>query len=148
MNRKIAWLALFAAGAVFVTVAVPTARADDQVVAFHMHNYLDQAVGVWIEPDKDGTIRLGSPDRFIIAVDVGEQRSRSKPVAIKAFLAKHPDYVLKLSASHILGAQAGHSGGLGSIQRFYLAPAKPENNNPSKTPVQVPQLDFQSVPQQ
>jgi hypothetical protein len=148
-----------------------TARADDDEVAFHMHNYLDKEIGVWVASEKstsanpwahitvdagkDGTIRLKSPDRFVIAVDVGKQRSRSKPIAIKAFLAKHPDYVLNLSAEKTFGKAFGQSNesedsGSDEILQFSLGPKDVSSNNnstESKKPVEVPDLGFEQVSQ-
>jgi len=113
MKALIAAAAPLAALAIVLAGGARAAGADDKPIVFRVHNNLDQTAGVWIssekstkadpwthldiEPDKDGTFRLDAPDRFIIAVDVGNQRSRSKPVALKSFLAAHPDYVLKVN---------------------------------------------------
>lgn len=147
-SSAVAALAIMFAGA-------GSACADDGNVSFRVHNNLDQTVGVWaaseksttanpwahvdVQPGKDSMIILHSPDRFVIAVDVGKQRSRSKPVALKAFLAAHPDYVLKLNLDQTLGDPPD------APTRYHInfvpAQPKPGANAP---PVETPKFDFTS----
>ena len=61
----------------------------------------------------DAQFTLRSPDRYIIVVDLGDQRSRSKPVELKDFLNKHPKYVMNLGVAQLAGAGEGGGGDFG-----------------------------------
>jgi hypothetical protein len=127
--------------ALLVVTGPRAARADEGDVAFHFKNSLDETVGVWVASEKStkadpwahldvaagetGTMTLRAPDRFVVAVDVGGQRSRSKPIALKTFLAKHPDYVLNANLVQFLGAgKDGGSGSGGELRLDFRAPYK------------------------
>ncbi|HEV3417602.1 MAG TPA: hypothetical protein VG056_12335 [Pirellulales bacterium] len=143
------------------------AQADEGDVAFHFKNTLDQGVGVWVASEKStkanpwahldvaagesGTITLRAQDRFVVAVDIGNSRSRSKPIALKEFLTKHPDFVLNVSIAQTFGKAFGApddgGGGGGGIPEFYFsAPpkAKDQSENPKDADASAAQdsLDF------
>ena len=138
------------------------ARADDGDVVFHFKNTLAETVGVWVASEKStmanpwghldvaagetGSFTLQAQDRFVVAVDVGGQRSRSKPIALKTFLAKHPDYVLRANLVQFLGADKGGSGSGGELRLDFSAPYKAaDQSTPSKDakPAEPPErLDF------
>ncbi|HEV2972784.1 MAG TPA: hypothetical protein VGY55_22640 [Pirellulales bacterium] len=139
------------------------ARADEGDVAFHFKNTLDDTVGVWIASEKStkanpwahldvaagetGTITLRAPDRFVVAVDVGGQRSRSKPIALKTFLTKHPDYVLNANLVQFVGVSKEGGSGLGGELRLdFSAPPKaadPSTPSNDAKPAEPPErLDF------
>jgi hypothetical protein len=101
------------------------APADDPILTFV--NDLDIQVGVWvcsqkntnpnpwahvlIEPGKEGKFVLRSPDPFIIVLDEKESRFRTKPAAIKEFLKKRRNSVMRMQLS-FLSAQPEGGGGL------------------------------------
>jgi hypothetical protein len=143
------------------------ARADEGDVAFHFKNTLDQGVGVWVASEKStkanpwahldvaagesGTITLRAQDRFVVAVDIGNSRSRSKPIALKEFLAKHPDFVLNVSIAQTFGKafgapDEGGGGGGGELEFYFSAPpkAKDQSENPKDTDASAApeRLDF------
>jgi hypothetical protein len=144
------------------------ARADEGDVAFHFKNTLDDTVGVWVASEKStkanpwahldvaagetGTMTLRAPDRFVVAVDVGGQRSRSKPIALKAFLAKHPDYVLKANLVQFLGAGKDSSGSGGELRLDFSAPYKaadpstPANDAKAAEPPERLDFGFETKP--
>ncbi|HEV2972785.1 MAG TPA: hypothetical protein VGY55_22645 [Pirellulales bacterium] len=149
------------------TTGPRAARADEGDVAFHFKNTLDQGVGVWVASEKStkanpwahldvaagesGTITLRAQDRFVVAVDVGNSRSRSKPIALKEFLTKHPDFVLNVSVEKTFGKAFGApddgGGGGGEILEFnFSAPpkAQDQSENPKDADAAAPQetLDF------
>jgi len=154
-----------AALAILFACGIGAARADEDKPSFHVHNNLDQTVGVWVAsekstdanpwthidvaPNEDATFTLSAPDRFIIAVDIGNQRSRSKPVALKAFLAKHPDYAMKLNlyVDNTVGADV-NAPPKPPIYDFDFVPTKPSDDNSTKQPdaktppVKIPHFAF------
>lgn len=132
-----------------VFVSAGAARAEEGNASFRVHNNLDQTVGVWVAsekssnpnpwahvdvaPDKEATFTLQSPDRFVVAVDVGKQRSRSKPVALKAFLAAHPSYVLQVDIERVTGFDP-NAPEQPTRYRLDFVPTKPAEENSVQKP--------------
>jgi hypothetical protein len=142
---------------------VSSARGDDGDQSFHFKNSLDETAGLWIASEKstkadpwahvvvaageDGTVTLRAPDRFVVVVDIGNQRSRSKPIALKAFLAKHPDY--SLSVNFLVSAAGVGVGGPSSPAQHQFefsappATAKQSGDSNSAAAAEKPDtLDF------
>ncbi len=86
---------------------------------FHVKNNLGDNIGVWlasekstkenpwthleVKPGDDAKINLRAPDKYTLVVDIGNQRGRSKSIALKSYLDKHPNYVLTINADYTLG---------------------------------------------
>jgi hypothetical protein len=108
------------------------ALADPGDVLLKVRNDYYRSVGVWVRSEKNqnpnpwvhqtveakgnSQFTLRSPDRYIIVVDIDDQRSRSKPVELKRFLTKHPDFVMNLSVKQFLGAPPGGGDPGGELQ--------------------------------
>jgi hypothetical protein len=139
--------ALLAGGAALLAGGATPAWAED--VILNVHNNYYQQVGIWVRSEQNhnpnpwvhhivprngnGKILLRSPDRFIIVVDADGRRSRSKPVALKDYLTKHPKYVMKVSVTQLAGAPAGDpSSNYGSILQVEVAPGSDNNKPPAE----------------
>ncbi len=82
-------------------------------VALKLHNDAAQAIDVYvaseqsqaekpwvhlqIDADDEGQCTLDSPDRYVVVVQAGGERWRSKRIGLKEFLAAHPGCLLRIS---------------------------------------------------
>ncbi|HEV2969019.1 MAG TPA: hypothetical protein VGY55_03450 [Pirellulales bacterium] len=153
--------AAFEGVVVVVTLAagIHAARADEPEAVFRVKNTTDVTAGVWvgsekgteanpwthvdIDAGKDATIALKAPDRFVVVVDYGTQRSRSKPIALRAFLAKHPNYLLSLDLIAFRGAGDGFDGGRTFSIDFLASDDPAKQSQPAKSS-EVPRFEFSS----
>jgi hypothetical protein len=64
------------------------------------------------DPGEDTTFKLNAPDRYVVVLQIGDYRSKSKPLDLKKFVVEHPAYVMRVSEvrTATLGAQPGGSG--------------------------------------
>lgn len=101
---------------------IRTASADDEI-PLKLHNDTSQAIDVFIASerspaekpwthlqigaDEDGQCELNSPERYIIVVEAGEHRWRSKPIGLKEFVSAHSGYLVRISElqTNSIGAQ-------------------------------------------
>ncbi len=106
-SRISRWIVLAA-----LAVGIRAAAAEDEI-ALKLHNETAQTLDVFIaseksqaekpwehlqiEGDKDGKCALGLPDRYVVVVEAGKERWRSKPIELKEFLTAHPGYLLRIS---------------------------------------------------
>jgi hypothetical protein len=134
-----------------LAAGIHAASADEPEAVFRVENNSDATAGVWvasersteanpwthldIDTGKDATITLNGPDRFVVVVDYDAQRSRSKPIALRAFLAKHPNYLLSL------GLVGGFNGERMLSFNFRASDDPAKQLQPAK-PSEVPNFKF------
>ncbi len=145
-GSRSAWLAILPA--VLLAAAACLAAAEDDV-ALKLHNDAAQAIDVYIaseksqvekpwahlqvDADEEGQCTLDLPDRYVVVVQAGQQRWRSKRIGLKEFLAAHPGYVLRIS-------ELGSKSIAAQVEPGSDAPIAAPDTNDSAPPAPPPTL--------
>ena len=109
IRRNLAWLLGTLA---LVSIQVQSGCAEDDVpltlrndspddVTLYIASEKNSGESPWAQQNivagNSSQIILHSPDRFFIVLQIGDHRSKSKPLELKKFLTAHPNYSLKVS---------------------------------------------------
>ncbi len=95
-----------------------------QTIEFYLASEKNQREKPWkhlaLKPDETVSIPLDEPDRYFVVLKISTGYSRSKPLELRTFVAKYPDYVMMFKDYRV---QAEN--GSGHITGAEIAPERP-----------------------
>ncbi len=101
-----------------------------------------------LEAGQSHQVNLIAPDRYFVVLQIGNERSRSKPLELKKFALSHPNYVMRVSEIADMSIGAGPPGGMASQKPPRIGasvapdPDKPTPSDYASLPVEFERYDM------
>ncbi len=99
-----------------------------------------------LDAGQSNKVNVIAPDRYFVVLQIGNERSRSKPLELKKFVTEHPNYVMRVS--EIMDTSIGASANSTASQKpgkigvsVSPDPSGPTPTNWASLPVQFERFD-------
>lgn len=98
-----------------------------------------------LDAGQNQQVTMSAPDRYFVVLQIGNQRSKSKPLELKKFVSEHPNYVMRVSEIMDTSIGASATASASSKPPKIGASVSPDPNapNPSGTWASLP-VEFEN----